>query len=185
MSDSQKNPWTTLSTRIVYQNPWMRLREDKVICPDGTPGTYGVMYTGSTAMAVVALTEEREIYLVGQYRYTIDRYSWEVIEGGAHEGEDLLDAAKRELLEEAGLSAERWEELGGEIHLSNSITAEVGKIYVAQGLSLGTSKPDSTEVLKVRKVPLAEAVRMCISGEITDSLSIIAILLLERKLLGK
>lgn len=169
-----KNPWTTLRSRIVYQNPWIRVREDDVIRPDGTEGIYGVVET-KVATGVVALTEANEVYLVGQYRYTTKNYSWELIEGGAGEGEDPLAAAQRELREEAGLIASEWQSLGEEIHTSNCLTAEVAKIYIARGLTQTAPDPDPTEVLQVKKVPFAEALRMVDDGEIKDAVSIIGI----------
>lgn len=172
---SQVNPWKTLSTRIVYQNPWFRVREDKVIRPDGKPGIYGIIET-RIATGVVALTNTDEIYLVGQYRYTVGEYSWELIEGGTEEGETPLVAAKRELREEAGLEAKEWQELGGEIHISNCITAEVGRIFLARHLTDVESAPDATEVLTVKKVSLTHALEMVDNGEIKDSISIIGIL---------
>jgi len=120
-----KNPWTTLATRVVYTNPWITVREDKVLRPNGSPGIYGVVET-RLATGVLALTPEEDCYLVGQYRYTMHEYSWELIEGGSDPGEDALAAAQRELREEAGLTARDWQPLGGEIHLSNCHSSERG-----------------------------------------------------------
>lgn len=177
--EHEVNPWRTISTRVVYQNPWITVREDQVITPGGSPGIYGVIET-RVATAVAALTPRNEIYLVGQHRYPTSCYSWELIEGGSEEGEDPLAAAQRELAEEAGLIATEWQELGGEVHLSNCISAEVGRLFVARGLSEVTARPDDTERLTVRCVPLAEAVAMVDSGEIKDAISIIGILRLAR-----
>ena len=178
-----ENPWKTLSTRHIYSNPWMSVREDQVIRPDGQDGIYGVI-DARAATGVVALTPERDIYLVGQYRYPTDVYSWEIIQGGADEDEDPLSACKRELQEEAGLIAETWTPIGGEIHLSNCISSERGYIFVAEGLSETEASPDGTEVLQLKQVPLREAVRMAVSGEIVDAVSIIGILLTEKWLGG-
>src|ERR687890_1606450 len=116
--DENKNPWRKISSREVYENPWIRVREDEVLRPDGEPGIYGVVHFKNVAVGVLAV-EGDELYLVGQYRYTLDRYSWEIPEGGCPEGEEPLDAARRELEEETGLRARCWEKLG-EAHLSNS-----------------------------------------------------------------
>ena len=118
--------------------------------------------------------------LIGQYRYPTDVYSWEIVEGGVDDGEAHLEAARRELEEEAGLVAEAWVPLGGEIHLSNSVTSERAFLYLATGLSETAARPDPTEVLTVRMVPLDEAVGMVTSGEIVDALSVIGILLATR-----
>ena len=174
-----QNPWKTISSRKVYSNPWMSVREDQVIRPDGQNGIYGVIDT-RIATGVVALTPEHEVYLVGQYRYPTDVYSWEIVQGGADENEDPLTACKRELQEEAGLIAETWTPIGGEIHLSNCISSEKGYLFVAEGLSETEASPDGTEVLQLKKLPLREAVRMAVSGEIVDAVSIIGILLAEK-----
>jgi 8-oxo-dGTP pyrophosphatase MutT (NUDIX family) len=121
------------------------------------------------------------LYLVGQYRYPLETYSWEIIEGGAEQGEPPMKAAQRELQEEAGLTARSWRQLGGEIHLSNCHSSEVGYLYVADGLTQVSAAPDPTEVLKIKKVSFEEALRMVMAGEITDSLSIIGILRLARE----
>jgi len=174
-----QNPWKTISSRKVYSNPWMSVREDQVIRPDGQNGIYGVIDT-RTATGVVALTSEHEVYLVGQYRYPTDVYSWEIVQGGVDEDEDPLTACKRELQEEAGLIAETWTPIGGEIHLSNCISSEKGYLFVAEGLSETEASPDGTEVLQLKKLPLREAVRMAVSGEIVDAVSIIGLLLAEK-----
>lgn len=181
-NDDQESPWRKISTREVYSNPWMKVREDSVIRPDGNPGIYGVVET-KIAVGVAALTPAREIYLVGQYRYTVSRYSWEIIEGGAEHGEDPLLAIQRELKEEAGLSAANWSELGPLVHLSNCITDEKALLYLATGLSEGIAQPEPVEVLQVARVPFRQAQDMVSSGEITDAMSIIAIHRIERMIL--
>jgi 8-oxo-dGTP pyrophosphatase MutT (NUDIX family) len=131
---------------------------------------------------VVALTDTNEIYLVGQYRYPVDEYSWEIPEGGSEVNEDPMVTAKRELREETGLEAESWEQLGGEIHLSNCFSSERGFLFLARGLREGTAEPDHTEELQVKKVPLAECLAMVDRGEIKDSLTVIAVLRMARLL---
>jgi 8-oxo-dGTP pyrophosphatase MutT (NUDIX family) len=174
-----KNPWKTISTKIVYENLWITVREDQVVRPDGNPGIYGVVET-RTATGVVALNEKNEVTLVGQYRYPNQVYSWEIPEGGTEDNEDPLACIKRELLEEAGVTAESWVQLGGEIHLSNCHSSEVGFVYLAENLIFGSSAPDGTEVIETKQVPLARCVEMVHSGEIADSLTIIGILRADR-----
>jgi 8-oxo-dGTP pyrophosphatase MutT (NUDIX family) len=176
--EEHDNPWRTLSSREVYENNWIRVREDKVIRPDGEPGIYGVVHFRNIAVGVLAVEDDDSIYLVGQYRYTLKRYSWEIPEGGCPEGEEPLSAAKRELEEETGLRAELWERLG-EAHLSNSVTDEWGVWYLARGLTQGKHSPEGTEKLEVRRVPFQEALRMVLTGEITDALSMMAIMQYE------
>ena len=178
---NEKNPWTTLDSRVVYENPWMRVREDNVIRPDGKKGIYGVVET-HIATGVIALTEQKEVYLVGQYRYPTQCYSWEIVEGGTDSHETPLAAAQRELREEAGITARDWSELGGEVHLSNCITAEVARLFLATGLGEVPASPEGTEVLEVRKVPLVRALQMVDDGEVVDAVSIIALLRLDRLL---
>ncbi len=170
------NPWTTLDRRPVYENAWIAVREDRVIRPDGSPGIYGVVQFKNRAIGVLAVEEDGSIWLVGQHRYPHDRYSWEIPEGGAPEGELAEEAARRELREETGLAADRLEVLGGEVHLSNSVSDESGFLFRATGLTRGQSEPDPTERLNVRLVAWGEAWAMLGRGEITDSLSVIAIL---------
>ncbi len=176
---STENPWKCVETRTVYTNPWMTVREDQVIRPDGKPGIYGVVQT-RIATGVVALTPQQEVVLVGQYRYPTKMYSWEIIQGGTDLGEDPINACRRELQEEAGLIAKSWYSLGGEFHLSNCISSEVGFIYLAEDLEQTTASPDGTEVLALKTVPLPEAVRMATGGEIVDAVSVIGILLAEK-----
>ena len=180
MHNPERNPWKTLSSEVKYQNPWISVREDQVIRPDGESGIYGVVDC-RVATGVLALTETDELYLVGQYRYPMDYYSWEIIEGGAEIGEDPMDACKRELQEEAGLAAAQWEPLGHEIHLSNCHSSERGYLYVARELSHVGASPEGTEELQVKKVPWSEAVSMVMRGEIADAFSIMAILLHDRQ----
>jgi 8-oxo-dGTP pyrophosphatase MutT (NUDIX family) len=168
------NPWTRLARRVAYENPWVTLWHDDVLRPDGQPGIYGVVHYRNLAVGVVALDEQDRILLVGQYRYTLDLYSWELPEGGAPAGEEPLAAAKRELLEETGCSAAHWEELL-RAHLSNSVSDEGAVVYLALGLAQGRPEPEGTERLQVRRVPFAEALGMVQRGEITDAISVMGI----------
>jgi len=176
-----ENPWKTLSSRQVYENPWLRLREDKVIRPDGKEGIYSVVDT-RLAVGVVALTQQNEIYLVGQWRYPLNSYSWEIIEGGGDPGEEAVETAQRELREEAGLVAKKWRPLGPEVHLSNCFTSERAVFFVAEELSEVKAEPDETEVLELRKMKFEETLAMVQRGEITDAMSVIAILRLHSEL---
>ncbi|MCC6178981.1 MAG: NUDIX hydrolase [Chloroflexi bacterium] len=169
------NPWQRRSSRPIYENPWIAVREDQVIRPDGNPGIYGVVHFQHWAIGVVPLTDDGDTFLVGQYRYTLDHYSWEIPEGGGEMTETPLEAARRELLEEAGIEAATWTYLG-EAHLSNSATDEVGAVFLAEGLTLGQARPDGTEDLQLRRVPFAEAVGMALTGEISDALAVVGLL---------
>ncbi|MCE7060172.1 NUDIX hydrolase [Dyadobacter sp. CY343] len=176
---STENNWKTLSSQTVYENAWLELSHRDVINPSGNKGIYGLVKFKNQAIGVIPVDAEDNIYLVGQYRYAIDEYSWEIPEGGGVLGADGLDAAKRELKEETGLVAAKWTKLA-RIHTSNSATNEEGFLYIAEELSQQEAEPEETEVLQVRKVPLAEAVEMVMRSEITDSLSVCAILMTAR-----
>ena len=171
--DATENPWRTLGSRRVYENPWISVREDAVIRPDGEPGIYGVVHYKNIAVGVLPV-EGDHVYLVGQYRYPLERYSWEIPEGGCPEGEDPLRAARRELEEETGLRASRWTKMG-EAHLSNSVSDELAVWFLAEGLEQGERRPEGTERLQVRRVSLAEARALVDAGEITDAISVLAI----------
>lgn len=173
-SEETVNPWRTISSKRVYENDWISVREDAVVRPDGLPGIYGTVHFKHVAVGVLAV-EGDEVYLVGQYRYPLDAYSWEIPEGGCAEGEDPLEAAGRELEEETGLRAEHWVRLG-EAHLSNSVSDEFALWFLATGLTKGEQRPEGSERIVVRKVKLARALAMALSGEITDALSLLAIM---------
>jgi 8-oxo-dGTP pyrophosphatase MutT (NUDIX family) len=172
--DETKNPWTTLFSSEVYDNPWIRVREDKVVRPDGEQGIYGVVHYKNVAIGILAV-EDDHLYLVGQHRYPLDKYSWEIPEGGCPEGEDLLAAAQRELAEETGLRALNWQRLG-EAHLSNSVSDEYAVWFLATNLTQGEHEPEGTEQLNVRRISSEEAFRMARTGEITDALSLLALM---------
>jgi 8-oxo-dGTP pyrophosphatase MutT (NUDIX family) len=171
----RSNPWTTLSTTYVYENPWIRVREDQVLRPDGVPGIYGVVHFKNRAVGVLPVEHDGALWLVGQYRYPLDAYSWEIPEGGSPEHESLEATARRELREETGLSAGRLE-LVATSHLSNSVSDEIGFVFRATELHPGDHEHEGTERITVRRFPWEDAWGMLERGEITDSLSVIALL---------
>jgi 8-oxo-dGTP pyrophosphatase MutT (NUDIX family) len=167
--------WKKISSRTVYENDWMRVLEDHVRNPGGGENQYGYVHFKNRAIAIVPLDDNGNTWLVGQDRYTLGEYSWELPMGGAPLDEVPLDAAKRELREETGLSASRWSEVM-RLHTSNSITDELGIVYVAEGLTEGETAFEETEDLQIRKLPFADAVQLVHRGEITDAISVAAIL---------
>ena len=171
----ESNPWTTLGSRAIYENPWISVREDQVIRPDGKPGIYGVVHFKGRAIGILPVDEHGRVWMVGQYRYTLDQYSWEIPEGGCPPGEEAETAARRELQEETGLEAGRLEFLAAS-HLSNSVSDELALIYRATGLVEGDNSPEGTERIAVRRMEWAEVWGMLMRGEITDSMSVIALL---------
>lgn len=175
MSDPRRNPWTRRTRRLVYDNPWIRVHHDDVTRPDGAPGIYGVVHFHHRAVGVIAIDGEGRVLLVGQYRYTLGRYSWELPEGGVPDGESLLEGARRELAEETGFAAGEWRELV-RLATSNSVTDEEGALFVATGLAAGPPDPEGTEELETRWVPLADAVAMIDRGEITDAMTQVGLL---------
>jgi len=169
------NPWTTLSSRLVYENPWIRVREDQVLRPDGQPGIYGVVEFKNRAVGVLPVDDEGCIWLVGQHRYPLNSYSWEIPEGGSPQSETPEETARRELKEETGLSAGTLE-LISTAHLSNSVCDEIAYIYRASELSHGQSMPEGTEELHAKRTTWNEVWTMLQGGEITDSITVVALL---------
>jgi 8-oxo-dGTP pyrophosphatase MutT (NUDIX family) len=167
-------PWRRHGRREVYRNPWLTLYHDDVQRPDGTPGVYGVVHFEQVAVGIVAVDDEDRVALVSQHRYTLDRLSWELPEGGARPDEDPLLGARRELREETGATAGTWRELGV-CHLSNSVTDERAHLFLATDLTHGDQELEASEGdLAVRWVPFDEVLSMCRDGRITDGMSIIA-----------
>jgi 8-oxo-dGTP pyrophosphatase MutT (NUDIX family) len=172
------NPWRTLGTRVVYTNSWVRLREDTVIRPDGSQGIYGVLEI-SPAVGIVALSDDDQVALVTQGRYTLEKMSTEIPTGGSHTSDpDMLAAAKRELREETGLSASTWRELGT-IDNCNGVTDDVGHMFLATGLRAGPDAQDPEEQLELSWLPFDRAVDLVLTGQITEAVSIAAILKVE------
>lgn len=173
--DESVNPWKKKSSKEIYDNPWVRVVEDQVIRPNNTPGIYGHVHFMNKAIGILPIDEKHNTWLVGQYRYTLNEFSWEIPTGGVPFAEDTLEGAKRELKEETGLLAKKITKLL-KIHTSNSVTDEYGYIFIAEDLVQGATEWDETEQLKVRKLPLKDALKMVMDNEITDSLSIAGIL---------
>jgi 8-oxo-dGTP pyrophosphatase MutT (NUDIX family) len=170
----EQNPWKIIKEKTVYDNPWISLTEYDVINPGGGNGIYGKVHFKNIAVGVMVLDDAFNTYLVGQYRFTLNAYSWEIPEGGGPLGTDPLESAKRELLEETGLMANKWQALFT-MHLSNSVSDELGIVYLARDLKQGIAEPEETEQLIVKKVSLEEAATMVENGLITDSMSVAAL----------
>ncbi len=170
-----KNPWTTLKSRIAYANDWVRLREDEVLRPDGQPGLYGVVEI-RPSVGVLVLNERDEVGLVGQWRYPLGRYGWEIVRGGSSEGEDdILAVARRELREETGYDAAQWATLGA-VDVNNGITTDVQHLFVARELTFAGVHLDPVEEIETRWLPFDHVVRMALDGGITEVCSVAAIL---------
>jgi 8-oxo-dGTP pyrophosphatase MutT (NUDIX family) len=167
-------PWIRHSRRVAYENPWLTLWHDDVLRPDGHPGIYGVVHFANVAAGVVVIDAEDRVALVGQHRYTLDEYAWEIPEGGVPAGEEPLAGAQRELREETGVEATEWQELA-RVHLSNSVTDEIAVLYLATGLEHGPAAPEGTEELEIRWLPFDEVLAMTLDGRITDAMTVLAI----------
>lgn len=175
-----RNPWTTLATRPIYENRWIAVTENDVITPGQSKGIYGKVHFKNKAIGIIPLAKDGFTWLVGQYRYTLDAYSWEIPEGGGPPGEDPLDTAKRELKEETGLEADQWTPVM-RFHTSNSVTDEEGLIFLAEDLDEGAQQLEITEAdLKVWHLPFKEALDLVLDGSITDSMSVAGILKVAR-----
>lgn len=169
------NPWTILSEEKKYSNRWIEVTEFDVLNPSGNKGIYGVVHFKNHAIGILPLDENLNTYLVGQYRFPLNEYSWEIPEGGCPLDEEEIEGAQRELLEETGLKAKHWQ-LILQMHLSNSVCDEKATIYVATGLSQHEAIPEETEQLVIKKLPFDEVYDMVKRGEITDAMSVAAIL---------
>jgi 8-oxo-dGTP pyrophosphatase MutT (NUDIX family) len=173
--NKSENPWKTLRTELKYENPWIKVTESQVLNPAGNPGIYGKVHFKNTAIGIIPLDDELNTWLVGQYRYVLNQYSWEIPEGGGKLGIPPLESAKRELMEETGIVATQWDHIM-EVHLSNSVSDELGLIYIARNLRFEEACPEDNEQLQVKKLPFSEVVEMVMRGEITDALAVSGIL---------
>ncbi|MFK4752158.1 NUDIX domain-containing protein [Oceanobacter antarcticus] len=170
----QRGPWTIVSAQSVYENPWIRVDDHKVIAPTGKPGIYGTVTFKNRAIAVLPVADNGDTWLVGQHRFPLDQYSWELPMGGGPLDEAPELAARRELQEETGLVAEQWQSLGY-FHVSNCITNEEAFAYLACGLTEGKPCFDETEQLDIQRIPFTEALAMTLDGRITDLLTVAVI----------
>ncbi len=173
--DDAENPWTVTEITRPFENAWLAIESNAVIHPDGKPGSYGVVRVHRLAVGVLPIDDEGCVHLVGQWRFPLGRYSWEMPEGGAEPGEDALDCARRELEEETGLSARAYLPIL-EMDLSNSLTDEQAILYLATDLTPGEPKPEGTEVLKRRRAPFAEVLSRVADGRIRDAMTVAAVL---------
>ena len=181
----ENNPWTIISEKKVYNNKWINVTEYAVVNPSGGEGIYGKVHFKNLAVGIVALDDHEQLWLAGQYRFTLNQFSWEIPEGGAPVGTDPLESAKRELKEETGVYATDWKHLLS-MHLSNSVSDELAIVYLATGLKEGEAAPEDTEDLYTRQVSLEEAWQMVENGIITDSMSVAAITKIKlMKVLGQ
>lgn len=171
----EQNPWKTSKIDPIYENPWIKVEHHDVINPAGNEGVYGKVHFKNRAMGIIPIDNDGNTWLIGQFRYTLNEYAWEIPMGGGPMDEDKLDSAKRELKEETGLVALKWNEIM-KIHTSNSVTDEVGFVYLAEDLTQEEAEFEETEVLKIKKLPFIEVLAMVMNGEITDGISIAGIL---------
>ncbi len=175
MHHPDENPWKTTSEKVIYDNQWINLTEYQVINPSGNPGIYGIMHFKNMAIGILPLDDDLNTYLVGQYRFALGQYSWEMPEGGGILDVDPLESAKRELLEETGLKAQKWTEIQ-RMYLSNSVSDELSILYLARTLQQFEPEPEDTEQLIVHKLPFEEVYQMVCKGEITDAMTVAAVL---------
>ena len=169
-----REPWRTRSTRPVYENPWIRVREDVALLPDGRTTIYGVVECAE-CVGILPFVDPDTVLLVGQYRYVAQGFYWEMPTGGMHPGESPDEAARRELAEEAGREAGSLVKIC-DFHTSKSVLRETAHLYVARDLRPGSRWPDDTEFIERREFPFLEVVRMVVSGEIKDAMTVIAVL---------
>lgn len=182
MENPEENPWTITSHQNIYDNPWINVTEYQVINPSGNPGIYGKVHFKNRAIGIVPLDADMNTYLVGQYRFPLDEYSWELPEGGGALDKDPLEGARRELLEETGLVAHEWTEIQ-RMYLSNSVCDELCFLFLARNLEQHEAEPEETEQLQVRKLPFKEVYDMVCNGQITDSMTVAAVLRVQLMIL--
>jgi 8-oxo-dGDP phosphatase len=173
--EMHKNPWTTLSSTVVYDNNWIQVLHQDVINPSGGKGIYGLVSFKNIAIGIIPIDQDGNTWLVGQYRYALNEYSWEIPMGGGKKGISILESAQRELKEETGFIAHKWTELM-KLHTSNSVTDEVGFVFLAENLEAGANEPEETEDLTLWKLPIQEAIAMAMTNKITDAISVAGLL---------
>lgn len=178
----KRGPWTTLSERLAYETPWIAVSHHEVIDPGGKQGVYGVIHFKNLAVGVIPLDDDMNTWIVGQYRYPLEAYSWEMPEGGGKRDIPAIESAKRELREEVGIMAERWTEVL-QMDLSNSASDEHAILYVARGLTLHPPRPDHDEELELRKLPFEELYQMVLRGDVRDSLTVAGVMRVKLMLL--
>jgi len=186
LMNENHNPWKVIKEKKIYNNPWIDVIEYDVINPGGGNGIYGKVHFKNIAIGILPLDENLNTYLVGQYRFALGQYSWEIPEGGGPFDTDPLESAKRELKEETGLVAKDWSQLI-ELHNSNSVTDEYARIYLARKLEQHTPAPEETEQLALKKIHFEQVYKMVEEGIITDAMTVVAVLkvklmLTERKI---
>ena len=174
MIDENHNPWKIHSQKLIHETPWIKIFEDEVTNPGGEECLYTSVHFKNRALGIVPLDEEYNTWIVGQYRYPLKKYSWEIPEGGVPFDEDIIEGGNRELQEETGISAKEWIHIM-DFHTSNSVTDEIAHIYVAKDLSFGEANPEPNEELYCKKVSFQELYEMVLDGTITDSLTIAAV----------
>lgn len=175
MIDENKNPWNLLNKKDVYESPWISVSHHDILNPVGNPGTYSVVHFKNFAIGVLPLDENFNTWIVGQFRYPFNMFTWEIPEGGGPLNIDPRESAKRELEEECGIIANKFTFIQ-HMQLSNSATDEVAYLYVAQNLSFTKSSPDDNEELHVKKIHFNELYEMVLNGKVTDSLTVAAVL---------
>jgi 8-oxo-dGTP pyrophosphatase MutT (NUDIX family) len=168
-------PWRTLNRTEAHDNPWFAVEVYQAIAPTGAPATYNMQVYKNIAVGVLPLHEDGTVTLVGQWRFPFGTYSWELPEGGSPHGEIPLEGARRELREEAGLTAADWR-LVLTMQLSNASSDEVALCYLATGLGPAPHEPDSTEALAIARVPFREALEAAVAGRIQDAMTVAMLL---------
>lgn len=174
MTDNSLNTWKTLNSELIYESPWIAVNKHQTINPAGNPAIYSVVNFKNLAIGIIPLSTDGYTWLVGQWRYPLNAYSWEIPEGGGPIGEAPIETAKRELKEETGIIAEKFKEIM-QLHLSNSATDEHAYVFLATDLSFTDAEPEETEDLQVKKIHINDAYQMVLNGEITDAISVAAI----------
>lgn len=170
-----KNPWKIIDSKEMYESPWIQVTKHNVLNPSNKPGTYSVVHFKHLAIGIIPLDKELNTWIVGQYRFPLKSFTWEIPEGGGELDVPAVESAKRELSEEVGISAKKWTNIQ-EFDTSNASTDEKAIIFLAQDLSFHAAHPDEDEQLVVKKLPFSELYELAVKGEITDSLSLVAIL---------